>query len=297
MTKNSARKKAARAYQQQHPGVSLTEALRAVTTGTTKESRMNTTPTSPQPVPRPSTDGIDPHSRSAAITALTAIARSTHPGGAPVDFADALADIVTTVAANVGSLEQLLAGRPGSWEADHVARLVDGTAPEDELPSRRTDPVEVLLNIDDYWLASGLDDVYTDDRDEIDRDRTGHADGSSEDEALDDEVVAIDDLEEQDRAAYIAAWTDQAHIAAAELGVTTPVTITVVTWETKEKRPLGRLGVEEAIERRAAERTPHPTNPELTEVVGTWSAPSHDLAARIRAAGHSYRARVAGSRS
>lgn len=296
MTKNSARKKAARAYQQQHPGVSLTEALRAVTTGKKKESRMNTTPTSTQPI-RPSTDGIDPQTRSAAIAALTAIARSTHPGGAQVDFADALADIVTTVAANVGSLERLLLGRPGSWEADHVARLVEGTAPEDELPSRRTDPVELLLNIDDYWLASGLDDVYTDDCDEIDRDRTRYAEGSSEDETLDDEVVAIDDLEEEDRSAYIAAWTEQARIAAAELGVTAPVAVTVLTWETREKYPLDRSGLEDSIERLATQRTPHPTTPELTDLVETMSAPPDDLAARIRAAGHSYRARVAAAES
>ncbi|MGN5240858.1 MULTISPECIES: hypothetical protein [unclassified Rhodococcus (in: high G+C Gram-positive bacteria)] len=297
MTKNSARKKAARAYQQQHPGASLTEALRAVTTGKKKESRMNTTPTSTQPVPRPSTNGIDPQTRSAAITALTAIARSTHPGGSQVDFADAMADIVTTVAANVGSLEQLLLGRPTSWEADLVARLVEGTAPEDELPFRRTDPIELLLNIDDYWLASGLDDVYTEDRDEIDRDRAGHAEGSSEDEALDDEVVAIDDLEEEDRAAYIAAWTEQARIAAVELGVTTPVTVTVLTWATEKGYPVDRPGLEESIERLAAQRTLHPTNPELTDLVGTMSAPSEDLAARIRAAGRSYRARVAAAES
>ncbi|BDB63540.1 hypothetical protein [Rhodococcus sp. RDE2] len=295
MTKNSARKKAARAYQQQHPGTSLSAALRAVTTSE-ENPRMNTTPTETPSSPRPSTTGIDPQTRSAAIAALTAIARSTHPGGSPVDFADVLADIVTTVAANVGSLENLLLGRSGSWEAALVAQLVEGTAPEDQLPARRTEPVELFLHIDNYWVDCGLEDVCTEDRDEIERDRDVHAEGSREDEALDDELMAVDDLEEADRAAYIAAWTEQARIAAAEFGVTVPVTVTVLTWGTKQY-PEGRFGFEEDIAGRAAERTPHPTNPELTQLVGTFSAPSDDLAARIRAAGHSYRARVAAAGS
>lgn len=45
----------------------------------------------------------------------------------PMDFADFAAQALSAVAANLGSSDALLAGRPGSWEADLVARLVKGT--------------------------------------------------------------------------------------------------------------------------------------------------------------------------
>jgi hypothetical protein len=36
----------------------------------------------------------------------------------PADFAEFLTLAVASTAANVGGVEELLAGRPGSWEAD-----------------------------------------------------------------------------------------------------------------------------------------------------------------------------------
>lgn len=44
----------------------------------------------------------------------------------PVDFAEIACHVLTAVAANVGSVEDLLAGRPGSWEADLVRQIVHG---------------------------------------------------------------------------------------------------------------------------------------------------------------------------
>ena len=43
------------------------------------------------------------------------------------DFADWLAAVLARVAARAGSIETVLAGRPGSWEADLVRRLLAGT--------------------------------------------------------------------------------------------------------------------------------------------------------------------------
>ena len=43
------------------------------------------------------------------------------------DFGDWLASTLCTVAAAIGSTDALTAGRPGSWEADLVQRLVKGT--------------------------------------------------------------------------------------------------------------------------------------------------------------------------
>jgi hypothetical protein len=39
-----------------------------------------------------------------------------------------LAGVLTTAAAELGSTAALIAGRPGSWEADLVRQLVSGTA-------------------------------------------------------------------------------------------------------------------------------------------------------------------------
>ncbi len=84
--------------------------------------------------------------RLETIRSLTSLARATYDtdhGTHPVDFADLLAGILSTVAANVGGVGALLAGRDGSWEADLVAQLVYGTAGHDEqnLAERRTEPI------------------------------------------------------------------------------------------------------------------------------------------------------------
>jgi|SRR5450830_1804440 len=85
-----------------------------------------------------------------AIAALTAAARGTRTIGAgtpyahtePVDFGEIACHVLTAVAANVGGVEELLVGRPGSWEADYVRQIVHSTAgdrPEDLAPWR-TEP-------------------------------------------------------------------------------------------------------------------------------------------------------------
>jgi len=61
--------------------------------------------------------------------AVAAIRRAVE---AEQDFAGWLAGVLATVAAHQerGS-HALTAGRPGSWEADHLRRLLDGTVGED----------------------------------------------------------------------------------------------------------------------------------------------------------------------
>jgi hypothetical protein len=61
-----------------------------------------------------------------AVDTLTEVALA---GG---DFADWLAHVLATVAARLGSTDALIAGRPGSWEADLVQRLVAGTVGYDD---------------------------------------------------------------------------------------------------------------------------------------------------------------------
>jgi hypothetical protein len=48
------------------------------------------------------------------------------------DFGGWLARVLAAAAAELGSSDALIAGRPGSWEADHVRGLVKGTVGSDD---------------------------------------------------------------------------------------------------------------------------------------------------------------------
>jgi len=105
-----------------------------------------------------------------AITALTAAARPTRTVGAgttgehsePVDFAAIACHVLTAVAANLGGVEDLLAGRPGSWEADYVRQIVHGTAGDsaEELLRWRTEPLRLPLDTRAQLAELGLEDPY-----------------------------------------------------------------------------------------------------------------------------------------
>ena len=61
-----------------------------------------------------------------AAQAVLEAARSEH------DFGGWLAHVLAAAAAELGSTDALTAGRPGSWEADLVQRLVKGTVGWDD---------------------------------------------------------------------------------------------------------------------------------------------------------------------
>ncbi|WP_249012250.1 hypothetical protein [Conexibacter sp. DBS9H8] len=61
-----------------------------------------------------------------AHAAVRAAAEQEH------DFGGWLADVLARAAADLGSTDALTAGRPGSWEADLVQRLVKGTVGRDD---------------------------------------------------------------------------------------------------------------------------------------------------------------------
>lgn len=98
-----------------------------------------------------------------AIAALTSIARRY------ADFADIASHVLTVVAANLGGVEQLLAGRPGSWEADHLRQLVHGTASDvSELMGYRSEPLRIQANlVEAVFDEFGLSDLYDTDADEL----------------------------------------------------------------------------------------------------------------------------------
>lgn len=114
-----------------------------------------------------------------AIEALTTLARRRRTIGAgtpdehtePDDFADLAAHVLTAVAANVGGIEELLAGRPGSWEADLVRQLVQGTAGTEpaDLMRYRTEPLHVTLDVEaDVFSDFGIEALYSADVAELD---------------------------------------------------------------------------------------------------------------------------------
>ncbi|KJL40865.1 hypothetical protein RR49_00368 [Microbacterium ginsengisoli] len=141
-----------------------------------------------------------------AIAALTTAARQTRVRGAgtehaavePVDFGEIACHVITTVAANLGGVDELLAGRPGSWEADYVRQIVQSTAGDDpdELLRYRTEPVRLAFDAADVFYDLGLSDLYEQATAEL---------GSRED-ALDEELFnAVATPEERARIADIQA--------------------------------------------------------------------------------------------
>jgi hypothetical protein len=61
-----------------------------------------------------------------AIAAITQAARAEH------DFAGWLAQVLAAAAGQLGSSDELVIGRPGSWEAALVDQLVKGTVGDDD---------------------------------------------------------------------------------------------------------------------------------------------------------------------
>lgn len=69
--------------------------------------------------------GTGAYTRDAQAAILAAV-RTEH------DFGGWLGAVLATVAADLGSTHVLTAGRPGSWEAEHVRALVNGTVGWDD---------------------------------------------------------------------------------------------------------------------------------------------------------------------
>jgi hypothetical protein len=178
-----------------------------------------------------------------AVTVLTEAARLTRPVGGvessrreSVDWAEFVALVVAGVAANVGGIETVLAGRSGSWEADLVRRLLVGTVGEDEqyLMEHRTEPVVVELHVNTILTDLGAWDAY--DAAYIDLDqRAGAVEASDAGEEektrqadhFGDLQARLDQLQEQDWAAYGQALKANVETAAARRYPDLPVPLVV----------------------------------------------------------------------
>jgi hypothetical protein len=236
--------------------------------------------------------GADDALTGQAIAALTALARQTRVRGAgtdaetsePVDFADLAAHMLTSVAANLGSTGTLLAGRPGSWEADLVRKLVDGTAGEDgELLLWRTEPVRLHFVADLTLADFSIGDLFEHDRDQ--------AVESTYDETLTDEqqdaaeavVDAIEQLWETDQAAYAEAYRATAARYLTDRGATCGVELVGLPADGKYAWD----GLAEQVDEYAREHTPLP----MTGSAPDWSEGTP--ADALRRAGLTYTARAA----
>ena len=84
----------------------------------------------------------------------------------PADWADFVTLAVVGAAANVGSVDRALEGRPGSWEADAVRSLLLSTVGEDpaELLRHRTEPIRVMLRPAEILADLGYMVLYDDSR-------------------------------------------------------------------------------------------------------------------------------------
>ena len=88
-----------------------------------------------------------------------------------IDWAAFVTLALAGAAANVGSIEEALAGRPGSWEAEMVRRTLQATVFDDkDLLRHRTEPVVVDLWVESILaqLDDGSDDAYADAQLELD---------------------------------------------------------------------------------------------------------------------------------
>lgn len=150
-----------------------------------------------------------------AIAALTSAARGTRTVGAgtpnehqeSVDFGEIACHVITAAAANLGSVEDLLAGRPGSWESAHVRDIVTSTAGDgpDELLRFRTEPLRVVIDVDSIFSDLGLRELYEEAEEEL---RARHDDviGSLFDEFLTpDEATHLNEFHSEDDALAFGA--------------------------------------------------------------------------------------------
>src|SRR5207245_2485454 len=87
------------------------------------------------------------------------------------DFAEFVTCALAGAAANVGGVEEILAGRSGSWEADQMRQMLQSTIGCDEeyLVEHRTEPLTVIVAVDNLLTDLGFYAMFQQAHDELDR--------------------------------------------------------------------------------------------------------------------------------
>jgi hypothetical protein len=172
------------------------------------------------------------------------------------DWAEFVTPAVAGAAANIGSTDEALAARSGSWEAACVRDMLSATVGPDDhgLHRHRTEPVVVDVNVDAILDEQGgfLPCLATKDelsRREVEARAAIEGRHSPDDLAMDDELDRLaddfdelgdllDELRQEDWAAYGHALDASIRAATADLpGLAVPVLVTV---HLNEARPAAR---------------------------------------------------------
>lgn len=165
-----------------------------------------------------------------AVRTLTDAARRSQP-----DWAEFVTQALAGAAANIGSIEAALAGRPGSWEAEGVRQLLWSTVGQDGelLLEHRTDPVVVDLYVDEILDDLGVWKTYDDAQLELQRRYemvpAWPAELTDEQQRLAEEVDDLQERLEQQKERDWAAFGEQLKTAveAAAARLTLPVPVVV----------------------------------------------------------------------
>jgi hypothetical protein len=157
------------------------------------------------------------------------------------DFAEFVAYALAGAAANIGGIEPILAGRPGSWEADHLRDLLCATAGYDEqfLLERRTKPMVVRVRVSAILDDLGIWTLYEQACDELERREDVICAAAPYPKPISQEQHAelgvIDELRAALHAQRLRDWADygaafRANVlrAAGELFPTLPVPVEVI---------------------------------------------------------------------
>jgi hypothetical protein len=172
-----------------------------------------------------------------AVDTLTAAVRLRHPKHGELDFAGFLASALAAVAANVGSTDRVIAGRPGSWEADLVERLLTGTVANDpeELARYRTEPIVIHLNVhrllhEDAWTRLEGETLYEREGNAIIERHENLPDADYDPAAEAAELAELKTRWTSRYAAYAQAFTAAVTAEAAHVdGLHVPVAVQAIT--------------------------------------------------------------------
>lgn len=154
---------------------------------------------------------------SELVTVMTQVIRRGHTsaggGKDPIDFSAFLATALAATAANVGGVDRVIAGRPGSTESDLVEQLVRGRIgyEDQDLVQHRTEQVCVPLNIDELIEESGCIPTMDDALRQVRSDFTSQ-EHCVNGEFTDAQWVAIESREEAVLNLYTAAYEDYARV-------------------------------------------------------------------------------------
>lgn len=196
------------------------------------------------------------------------------------DFAEFVTQAVAAAAANVGGVEEILAGRPGSWEADLVRQMLQATVGCDEgyLLEHRTEPLTVVVAVDNLLADLGFYQLFDRALDELDRreesvcsaaDTGGSSlavdelpgDQQAALEEIDQLREALEELQARDWAAYGEAFKTNVLRVAGEILPRLPVPVVVevhLDWCDDEHSRVPPWGPAFAVWERARDITPLP---------------------------------------